>query len=795
VEIMKVLKSWLKDFIDWDLSLGLGTEPRRITDDELVSKLTLTGTEVAGVALTVDRDVVVVEIKKIKKHPNADKLQIAKVFDGKEVLEIVCGAPNIAVGQKVSLAKIGATVGGKEIKEVEIRGINSFGMLCSEFELGLGDDHSGIKILDQNAPLGIALADYLKADSVFNLEITPNRGDCLSHIGIARELAAILGKSLRRPPLDLKMSLKRIVESLTVEIEDTNDCPRYYARMLANVKIAPSPKWLQDRLLACGATPINNIVDVTNYIMLDLGQPLHAFDADKIAGKRIVVRRAKNREKITTLDGEKRQLSSENLVIADEKHPLAIAGIMGSFDSQITPETKNIIIEAAEFNPRVIRRASKLLNLTTEASYRFERGIDSGGIQYAIDKAGKLMKETAGGELYSGIVKAGEVALHLYDDEIEYKKINNLIGLNLKDQEIDHILKSLGFLIEDGHFIVPSWRHDIECWQDIAEEIGRIYGYEKIKQIPLPKSKEPNKSFYYFKEYLKDILVDLGFTEVYNYSFLSASDLSILADKEKDLLEVKNPIQPENKYLRNSLVPGILKSIAKNSSFDDILIFEIGNVFTRSREKTNLAIAVSGKRVSSLSGVTGQFCARIGMAPAVSALPTGQAGDRQAKIKIQRFESADLKTIKIRKPFVEIAEIDLEHLAKDSKYLSALPVRQAGARHGKTSDLGLKISKKEITYRPISKFPSVTRDLAFIVGQNISVDKVAVEIYKISDLVNRVEVFDEFASDKFGKGKKNIAFHIFLQAQDRTLKDSEVNAIIKEIISAIEKKYKAKLRK
>ena len=628
--------------------------------------------------------------------------------------------------------------------------------LASKLNLSGTEVEDITSILDRN----------IDSDCVLELEITANRGDCLSHLGIAREISALTHQPVKKEPVALKMSPKRVADIFDVSIENTLDCPRYFARMLSRVSIGPSPKWLQDRLKACGVTPINNIVDVTNYLMLDLGQPLHAFDADKIAKNKIIIRRAKRGEKIVTLDGEERALSAENLVIADDKAPQAIAGVIGGFDSQITPETKDIIIEAAEFNPKVIRHSSKLLNLATEASYRFERGIDSGGIQYAIDKAVKLMREVAGGEIYSGMIKAGETALHLYGDKIKYKRINSLLGLNLRDEEINQILKTLGFLIEGKIFTTPSWRHDIECWQDLAEEIGRIYGYEKIKPITLPKALKPAKSFYYFKEYLKDILYDLGVNEIYNYSFLSKEDLAILGAKEKDLLEIKNPIQPENKYLRDSLIPGILKTVAKNPSFDDIEIFEIGNIFGKTFEHSNLAIATSGKKARPLSEIIEKFCQRLGIA--------------SKKIKIRRFESADFKAIKIRKPLVEIIEIDLKNLSHMLNY--------------KIDDLDFKVEKKKIRYRPISKFPSVTRDLAFIINANIKSDNLIADIYPVSDLINRVELFDEFASDKFGDNKKNLAFHIFFQAPDRTLNDNEINILIQKIIVAIEKKFKAKLR-
>lgn len=604
------------------------------------------------------------------------------------------------------------------------------------------------------------------ADPVFELEITPNRGDCLSHIGVAREIAALTASTIKKEPISLKMSAKRAADELSVEIENQADCPRYFARILYGVKIGPSPEWLQKRLIACGATPINSIVDVTNYIMLDLGQPLHAFDADKVKDK-ILVRRAKRNERIKTLDGKEFSLSNDNLIIADASRPIAIAGVMGGLDSEISQKTKNIIVEAAEFDPKVSRKSAKSLNISTEASHRFERGIDSGGIQYAIDKAVKLMREVAGGEIYSGIVKAGKQELELYSTKIEYKKINNLLGLKLSDTEIDRILKSLSFSLDGDQFTTPSWRHDIECWQDLAEEVGRIHGYDKIQPLALSKTVKPGKSLYYYKEYLKDLLSESGFSEICNYSYFSVDDLKILGHSPKNLLEIKNPIQPENKYLRNSLVPGILKAVAKNSSFDDIAIFEIGNVFSKNRQFTNLIIAASGRQSATFSQAINKFADNIGI--------------DAKKFTVQRFESKNLSHIKIRKPEVLLTEINITDLEKKAKY--------------DLEDLNLKISKEKINYRPISKFPSVIRDLAFITDSDVKSDSLAADIYPVSDLINRVELFDEFASVKFGVNKKNLALHIFLQAPDRTLNDDEINLVIIKIISLIEKKYKAKLRR
>ncbi len=752
---MKILKSWLKDHIDLCLS-----------DKELIEKLNISGTEVESFCSTLDEKVVVGEIKEVEKHPNADRLRIAKVFNGKNELTIVCGAPNIEVGQKVPLAKVGAKLGGIEIKETEIRGALSEGMLCSEDELGSGEDHEGIKILPNEYEVGKPLNHYVESDTVFELEITPNRGDCLSHIGIAREIAALTNSSVSKTPIALDMNSANIKEHLSVKINDKKICPSYMARMVQGVKVGPSPSWLKERLVKLGIKPINNIVDITNFIMLDLGQPLHAFDAGKIEGKEIIVRKSNPNEKIKTLDGILRPVK-DAILIADKKKAIAVAGVMGGQNSEISENTTSIILESAEFNRKNIRKTVKDLGLVTEASYRFERGIDSGGVEYALNKAAKMIQEAAEGRILSGIAKAGEKTGN-QKLKIEYNKIKNMIGLDLAESEINHILKSLGFEIKGNECIVPAWRHDIEIWQDLAEEVARVYGYSKIKQIPLQEAKPAKKSPYYYKEALKDILKDAGFTETINYPYLSEAEVKSANLKVKDLLEIVNPIQPENKYLRNSLAPGLLKSIAKNSSVDPVLLFELGKTFFKKTESSNIAIAASGK----------------GSKEAI-----GDAVDRiEDKLKINRrylsvreVPLEDLKKFKIRKPSAHMLEIMVDELLPKMKF--------------KPEDLILKSNKKQVSYKTVSKFPSVTRDLAFIVDREINSIEVEDAIVSTSGLISRVELFDEFASNKFGANKKNIAYHIYLQHPEKTMTDKEADGIIKDIVSKIEEKYKAELRK
>ncbi|OQB06115.1 MAG: Phenylalanine--tRNA ligase beta subunit [bacterium ADurb.Bin212] len=752
---MIVLKSWLQDYINIPWS-----------DEELVQKLTDAGSLVDSCYPTLDQNVVVTEILEIKPHPNADKLRMVLVNDGKEQKWVVCGAPNIEVGQKVPLAKIGAKIGDIVITEALIRGEKSNGMLCSELELGLGNNHLGILILPAESHVGDPLSIIYESDLVLDLEITPNRGDCLSHFGIAREIASILGRSLSKEPISLTMSSSNVGKSLSIKVLDTDLCPKYFARVIKDVKIGPSPEWLVKRLRLCGIKSINNVVDVTNYIMLDLGQPLHAFDASKVNNGQIVVRKSRKNEDIVTLDGQIKNLETGTLLICDPEKPLAIAGVMGGESTGITNSTTDVVLEAAEFDRVSIRKTAKYLNLTTDASYRFERGIDSANIEYALNKAAKLIKDLAGGSIMQGIAK--------HDSEIspicvsyDFDKINKLLGTTLKREEIDKILKQRGFKIEEKCAIVPTWRHDVTIWQDLAEEIMCIYGMNNIKAVPVPKSSSPQKTAYYFKEHLKDILVDLGFSEIYSYAFMSDLDIKTANLNAKDLLVVENPVSPENKYMRNSLVPGMLTAIAKNPTYDPVLLFEIGNVFGKNSETTRLCIATAGNGAEKVADVALNSLGKL----------IKLSVEESKKRSLTREE---LKIYKIKKPVVYYVEIDLTDIQNKVKL--------------DEKKLKLKPYNKDIIYRPISKYPSVTRDLAFIVDKKISAEDIAKTIYDVSDMVINVDLFDEFSSDRFGIGKKNVAYHLNLQAQNKTLQDKEAQILVDNIVTDIKKKFDAKLR-
>lgn len=740
---MKILKSWLKDYIEINE-----------TNDQLEELLSLSGTLVDSKEALFDEKIIVAEVRSVEKHPNADKLHICRVFNGVDELQIVCGASNVAENQRVALAQIGARIGDINIDKAVIRGIESFGMLCSDVELGFGSNHSDIKVLDKSFVVGDPLNKYIEPDMVYDIEITPNRGDELSHLGIAREIRALSKRPIKDP--EVSHDIDQGLPMLDIVISEKEKCPNYYAVQINAIKIEESPDWLKSRLLKCGVRPINNIVDITNFIMLDMGQPMHAFDADKI--KRIVVRYADDGEGIVTLNGKVKTLSENMLVIADQE-PIAVAGVMGGANSEVDENTKNIIIESAQFDQKSVRATSKQLALQTDASYRFERGIDPGGCLKAINKAATMIEEIASGRIASQIFQHSTPKSKT-SIKINYEKINELLGTELKETHINEILLSLGFEITDGKALAPSWRNDIAIWQDLAEEVARIYGYNKITKSPIKKTEPPRKSVYWQKEVVKDVLVENCFSEFYGYSFLNEQDLKITNLSTEDLLEIANPVSPENKYMRKSLIPGLLKAVAKNAYFDPILMFEIGNVFTKETEITHLGIIASGKDAK-------KYLDRV-----LDVL--------KIKTSLAEIKRDELERYKIRKPLTYTVEIDInEVLVNPDLQVKNKPLRspQGG-----------------ICYKQVSKYPPMARDIAFVLDDRINDREIAATISASSDNIFLIEKFDEFAADKFGKGNKSVAYHIYLQDINKALTLFEADDIISKVISNLDTKLKAKIR-
>ena len=585
---MKISLKWLREYVDITLS-----------PNELANRLTMAGTETEGVQLIGDNwaGIVIGEIIAINPHPNADRLRMVTIDLGSGQTTVVCGAPNISIGNKIAFAPIGTQLidsySDKSfcLKSAKIRGVTSDGMTCSEKELGISDNHEGIIILPDEAPIGIPLADYL-GDVIYDLAITANRPDCLSIIGVAREVAALTGQKLHPPNINYEETTSPIEQQISVEITAPELCPRYCASLITGIIVAESPWWLQQRLLKCGMRPINNIVDITNYVMLEHGQPLHAFDYDQIQGGEIIVRRAASGERITTLDGLERTLSSDMLVIADKEKATAIAGIMGGIDSEVTKGTTSILLEAANFNPASIHHTGSTLHLPSEACMRFERGIRPELVPEALRQATKLIIELAGGKAAKGLVDVYPGRQEQEPILLSTDKISGLLGVNLSTDQIVAALTPLGFTctIETQPSGVwattPYWRSDINQAVDLIEEVARIIGYDEIPSTLLgttlpSQSPEPMVNL---KQRIRHSLTGYGFQEIVTYSLTGLEMLKKLLPEsslEPNPIRMANPMTAEQEYLRPNLRANILTTLCSNRKHEDggIRIFELGKVY------------------------------------------------------------------------------------------------------------------------------------------------------------------------------------------------------------------------
>jgi phenylalanyl-tRNA synthetase beta chain len=603
----------------------------------------------------------------------------------------------------------------------------------------------------------------VEGEQVFEIEITPNRGDCLSVLGIAREIAAMYG--LPRPVVPRPTIFdKPLQKEIRVEVNPFWICPRFTARIIDNVKVTESPPWLQKRLRAYGFRPINNLVDVTNYIMVAIGQPLHAFDYDKIGSignaKLMRIRQSRKGEVVVTLDGKKRSLPEGAIVIEDQNRIYDLSGIMGGFDSAVDEKTKTIILQGAMFDPVLIRKASKSLNLTTEASYRYERGVDYEGTVLGVDLAtaliSSLIPQAKAGPLLDLKFEEPKVSPITFSTS----QINQLLGTNLTEKEIQQSLERLGFVVKHNQALPPSYRHhDIKRWQDLAEEVARINGYSQIPLHQLDK-KEIKKTAqsYFLIDFIKDQLVDLGYDEVYSYSFVDERILKLLGLFNDEIVEVIHPLSPETRYLRPNLLSSILRHIERNNWAPEIKIFEIGQCFTKKEEFKQLVIAQTQKPSQQILS----FIKKLSPASAFGFV---------------RVEQPVLEALKIRKP-VWVVQIDLERVDKSLVPSSYRP----------------SLREQKVIFRPISKYPPTIKDLAFIVDKDCASEIVAQKIQAIDSRIILVEVFDEFVSERFGTNKKSIAFHIWMQDLKKPMGEGEVKVILEKIITMVTKKYQARLR-
>jgi len=799
---MKASLKWLSEYVDITLP-----------SKELAEKLTMAGIETTSIQIVGSTwdNIVIGQVAAVEPHPNADRLKLATVNLGTQQLTVVCGAPNINITQKVAFANTGSrlidghTGKATTLKPAKIRGILSEGMVCSEKELGISDNHENILVLPSAAPVGTPLNDYL-GDTIFDLDITPNRPDCLSIIGIAREITALTGKQLRLPDINYKETEASIASFISIDIANPNLCPRYCASLITGVKPGPSPDWLQQRLRSYGMRPISNIVDVTNYVMLEYGQPLHGFDYHKLQGKQLIIRRARNGEIIITLDGEARPLTQDTLVIADTEKPVAIAGIMGGLDAEVTDTTTAILLESANFNRTIIRRGANHLNLQSEASMRFDKGLSSKLPLIALKRATKLLLELTGGKAARGIIdvypgKAEPKAILL-----STKEVKRLSGLELTIEEIVTVLELLGFECQETSLssqisvISPFWRSDIKCAADLVEEIVRIIGYDKIPitrlSAPLPEQKLTPELI--LKQKLRNTLAGWGFQEILTYSLTSLEKLQGLSPKlELQLtpLKISNPMTKEQEYLRPSLRAGLLTTLANNQKYEQagIRLFEIGKTFLPQgkelpQEKEMLCAVLSGTRQETswhkdsepldffdAKGIAENLLIRLGHAATFEVSNNeGVFPGRSADIFINGDKVGVVGNLhpKVSQAFqlsgtVCLIEIDVESLMEKARWLKQ--------------------------YQPIPRFPSIIRDIALVIDEQVSYQQVK-DIIQSFTLVRKVLLFDLYTGEQVPESKKSFAVRIVYQSTTHTLTDEEVNKLHQRMVNKLYQELGATLR-
>lgn len=795
---MKVPLSWLKDYLDIEES-----------PTELAELLTMKGFEVEAIEYRGQNldNVVTAKIVKIKPHPNADKLQLAIVTTGKETLQVVCGAPNIFVGAIVPLALPGALLpSGIEIKKANIRGQESIGMLCSKKELGISDDHSGIMILPDDVEIGqpFAKAAFVE-DVVLEVAIAPNRGDALSILGIAREISAITKRKLKPPKIKSILSGNEITRYIKVEVEDTEACPRYTGLMVKGVNSKQSPRWLQARLEAVGLRPISNIVDATNYVLFELGQPLHAFDANKLRDSRIVVRKAKEGEKITTLDNIERKMLSSDLLICDGGGPVAIAGIMGGISTEVDENTKDVFIESAFFDPMTIRKTSKRLGLVTESSFRFERRVDPEGVLAAAQRAAQLIVETGGGRIVNGKIDIYPKPIRLKPINLRISRTNHLLGTQLKSSEVKELLLRLGMElnpISQDLFMVqpPSYRSDLVREADIIEEVARLWGYQNIPEAlpPLNQIEPSMNEMQKFREKARDTACALGYSEIITYSFADPKDIKMFSNIEPLLLA--NPLAPELSAMKTLLIPGLITTLAYNQRRDnyDLKLFELRRIFIPKKEgelpeeRDRLALLIQGRHF----------------------LRSWAEPDRTADFfDIKGHVETILEVLNVNFVKFKLEGPDFLHPAqKATIYSSDKELGFLGKLHPEieehyelrgpvfVAELDLlslfEVSTKSKVYRPFPRrFPPALRDIAVVVDEDICAADVEKVIREASgELLLDITLFDIYRGPQVGEGKKSLAFSMRFQTEERTLTDEEVNGLFAKIVKELEEKIGAKLR-
>lgn len=785
--------------------------------DELVDKLTFGGLEVDSVEKT-GADLSAMRVGFVlerAQHPNADRLSVCQVDLGDEdPVQIVCGAPNVDVGQKVVVVSPGARLpDGTKIKKSKIRGEVSYGMICSESELGIGDGHDGILVLPDNATIGQPADEVIDSgDTVVEIAILANRGDCTSMLGVAREVQAHFGAPIEMPPTEPDESGSPAAQDIEIHIDDRQGCAQYAARVVRGIRVGPSPEWLQAKLQAAGLRSINNIVDVSNLVMLEFGQPLHAFDLDKMAGGEIRVRSAAPSEILVTLDGEERKLVPEDLVIADANDPVALAGVMGGANSEVSSGTTNLLIESAQFDPSRVRRTAKRHTLHSDASYRFERGVDAAGVTRAADRAARLIAELAGGDVAPGHVLArGEARAFTSEVILEPDRVNRLLGSSLAADQVKDLLARVGVsaTLDEGGALrcaIPSHRNDLSIPEDLIEEVARIHGFEnipvRVMNAPLVEGKAPPS--WVLSDQVRDALRAEGLSETVNFPFLAASDLDQLRldedDPRRKLVRVLNPISEEETWLRSTLVPTLLRVARENLNrqVDHVRCYEVSRVF----------LAGGGE-----DGLPGERLWAAGILTRGEQPGLWQAGDApplffDAKGTVQRLLGSlghDLQiTVESDQPFLHPgASCGLVIGKRRVGWMGELHPTVAAAFGVEVPcaifELDLSAlpdcPTREKKFHPVSRHPAVQRDLAVVLDRTCRAGELEEAIRKQagSHLLS-VEVFDRYEGKGVPEGKLSLAFRLVFQRPDRTLTDTEVTKSIDRVVQMLSHRFGGELR-
>ena len=800
---MKLSYNWLKEFIDLPLNPA-----------DTAEKLTLIGLEEEesfeyGSKLD---GVIVGEVLEVVQHPNADRLKVCQVNLGEETVQIVCGANNVAAGQKVPVATVGTTLPIKlddgsflTLRKAKLRGEESNGMICAEDELALGTNHDGIMVLDESLTAGTPISEVfdLYTDSIIDIAITPNRPDATCHLGVARDLAAALNLELKKPDVSISKAVEKS-DDISIEIESPEKCPRYVGKMVKGVEIKESPAWLKNRLMALGLRPVNNVVDVTNYVMYELGQPLHAFDYDEINGKKIVVKDFDTEVEFETLDHIKRKCAPGTLFICDGNGPVAIAGVMGGLHSEVSDSTTNILIESAYFDPGTVRKTAKAETLQTDASYRFERGIDPNLQAIAAERTAALIVEVAGGTASDYIVDVHPVKTEPHQLILRKSYLNRLLGTNLEIDEAIEIINGLELKVisKDADSVtleIPTFRPDLEREVDLIEEVGRLFDYNKIES--------PNHGIFVstekFSEWelllskIKKSAVELGFREIYTNSLISEKEAAQFGSLD-DMVGTLNPLTKDMTTLRPSLLHGFLKASAHNFNRQakTIRFFEIGNVFIKSddwsyhegiQEQTHILFGLSGFKNAEhwsskpveytafdLKSEVNGFFTKLGLIEGISSKEeNGSLVYSYGNINLGTLQAAskELKKAYDLDPGTYVAEFSVN------------TIQQALTQVPATS------------FKPIPKFPVFEFDFAVIVDSSITAGDLMTTIKsKGGNTLQNIEIFDVFEGESIGAGNKSLAFRLNFLDPNKTLNIKEVEPIIQRVIKTLEKQYSAKLR-